>query len=68
MWLLSELTGSKSAADRIVDGVLFRAMHEALKPGQDYRQPRARDSRSHDPGQWDEARRKLAQAILSERD
>jgi hypothetical protein len=36
------------------------AYPEALKPGQDYWQPRERDSRSHDPGQWDEARRKLA--------
>lgn len=67
MWLLSELTGSKSAADKIVNGVLFRAMHEALKPGQDYWKPREGDSRSHDPAQWDEARCKLAREILDAR-
>ena len=63
MWLLAQLTGDKSIADKIVNGVLFRAMHEALKPGQDYWKPRERDSRSHDPAQWDEARHKLAQEI-----
>jgi hypothetical protein len=63
MWLLAQLTGDKSIADRIVGGVLFRAMHEAMKPGQDYWKPRERDSRSHDPARWDEARHKLAQEI-----
>ena len=64
MWLLAQLAGKKTVADKIVNGVLFRAMHEALKPGQDYWKPRQRDSRSHDPAQWDQARRKLAQEIL----
>jgi hypothetical protein len=64
MWLLAQLTGHRSLADKIVDGVLFRAMHEGLKPGEDYWQPRERDSRSHDPAKWDEARRNLARAIL----
>jgi len=64
MWLLAQRTGDKRVVDEIVNRVLFRAMHEALKPGQDYWQPRPRDSRSHDPAQWDEARRTLAQAIL----
>lgn len=53
------------AADQIVDSVLLRAMHEALKPGQDYWKPHERDSRSHDPEQWDRARRKLAERIMA---
>ena len=65
MRLLSQRTGDPRAADEIVDGVLFRAMHEALKPGQDYWKPHERDSRSHDPEQWDKARRKLAARIVS---
>jgi len=64
MWLLARRTADESAVDEIVNSVLFRAMHEALKPGQDYWKPRERDSRSHDPARWDEARRKLARAIL----
>ncbi len=64
MWLLSQIAGHKKAPGKIVDRILFRAMHEGLKPGQDYWKPRERDSRSHDPAEWDEARRKLAQAIL----
>lgn len=65
MWLLAELTGDKGVVDKIVNGVLFRAMHEALKPGQDYWKPRERDSRSHDPAQWEQARCKLAREILN---
>jgi len=65
MWLLAQLAGEKTVADKIVNSVLFRAMHEALKPGQDYWKPRQRDSRSHDPAQWDQARRKLAREILN---
>lgn len=61
--LLAEKMGHPRAVDDIVDGVLFRAMHEALKPGQDYWQPRERDSRSHDPQEWDNARRKLAELL-----
>jgi len=64
MRLLSQRTGNKRAADEVVDGVLFRAMHEALKTGQDYWKPKERDSRSHDPEQWDKARRSLAERIL----
>jgi hypothetical protein len=67
MWLLAQLTGDKSIVDKIVNGVLFRAVHEALKPGQDYWKPREGDSRSHDPAQWDEARCKLAREILNAR-
>lgn len=63
MRLVAEKTGDLRAVDDIVGGVLFRAMHEALKPGQDYWQPRPRDSRSHDPEQWDKARRKLAELL-----
>ena len=40
IWLLSQRTGDARAADEIVDSVLLRAMHEALKPGQDYWKPR----------------------------
>ena len=65
MWLLAQLRDDKSAIDKIVNSVLFRAMHEALKPGQDYWEPRERDSRSHNPAQWDDARNKLVQAILN---
>ncbi len=65
MRLLAERTGGLKAVDPIVNGVLFRAMHEALKPGQDYWKPREPDSRSHDPQQWDHARRKLAELILA---
>jgi len=64
MWLLAQRTGDPRAVDEIVNGVLFRAMHEALKPGQDYWQARERDSRSHDPERWDKARRSLAERIL----
>jgi hypothetical protein len=67
MRLLAQRTGDESV-DEVVDGVLFRAMHEALKPGQDYWKPRDRDTRSHDPAQWDEARRRLALAIVSARE
>jgi len=67
LWLLSQQPGGARAADEIVDRVLFRAMHEALKPGQDYWQPRERDSRSHDPEQWEIARRELAQRVVSSR-
>lgn len=67
MRLLAQKTGDPRAVDEIVDGVLFRAMHEALKPGQDRGQARERDSRSHDPGQWDSARRRLAERILNAR-
>ena len=67
LWLLSQRKGGARAADEIVNSVLFRAMHEALKPGQDYWQPRERDSRSHDPERWDQARRKLAERILAAR-
>lgn len=63
MRLLAEKTGGGQAVDEIADSVLFRAMHEALKPGQDYWQPRQRDSRSHDPQQWDRARRRLAELL-----
>jgi hypothetical protein len=65
MRLLSQRTGDPHAADEIVDSVLFRAMHEALKPGQDYWKPHQRDTRSHDPQQWDQARRRLAARIIS---
>jgi hypothetical protein len=65
LWLLSQRTGGARAADQIVDSVLLRAMHEALKPGQDYWQQHERDSRSHDPEQWDRARRKLAERIMA---
>jgi hypothetical protein len=58
--LAAQTTGDSRTVDAIVDGVLFRAMHEALKPKQDYWQPRERDSRSHDPESWDKARRQLA--------
>jgi len=61
--LLAEKMGNARTADEIAGGVLFRAMHEALKPGQDYWQPRQRDSRSHDPEQWDKARRQLAELL-----
>jgi hypothetical protein len=67
MWLLSRQPGGTQAVDQIVNSVLFRAMHEALKPGQDYWQPRERDSRSHDPAQWDRARRRLAELIAGAR-
>lgn len=66
MRLLAQKTGDPRAVDEIVSGVLFRAMHEALKPGQDYWQNRERDSRSHDPEQWDKARRSLAERILKD--
>lgn len=62
--LLARKSGDPGVADRIADGVLFRAMHEALKPGQDSGKPRERDSRSHDPAAWDAARRRLAEQIL----
>jgi len=65
MRLLAQRTGSTRAADEIVDSVLFRAMHEALKPGQDYWKPKQRDTRSHDPQEWDKARRRLAERILA---
>jgi hypothetical protein len=55
---------SDARADQIVETVLFRAMHEALKPGQDYWKPHERDTRSHDPEQWERARRQAAKAIL----
>lgn len=64
MRLLAQKTGDPRAVDEIVSGVLFRAMHEALKPGQESGQNRDRDSRSHDPEQWDKARRSLADRIL----
>jgi len=64
MRLLAEKTGDPRAVDEAVNSVLFRAMHEALKPGQDYWKERERDSRSHDPEQWDNARRSLAERIL----
>jgi hypothetical protein len=64
MRLLAERTGDPKAVDEVVNGVLFRAMHEALKPGEDYWKGGARDSRSHDPEQWDRARRTLAERIL----
>jgi len=67
MWLLAQQTDDKSVIDNIANSVLFRAMHEGLKVGQDYWQPRERDSRSHNPAQWDAARRKLAMAILNQR-
>lgn len=57
------LRGGSKTVNEIVDGVLFRAMHEALKPGQDYWKDRERDSRSHNPEQWDQARRKLAEVL-----
>ena len=63
MRLLAEKERGRQAVDEIVSGVLFRAMHEALKPGQDDGQRRERDSRSHDPQQWDKARRKLAELL-----
>jgi hypothetical protein len=63
MRLLAQRTGGAQAVDEIVGSVLFRAMHEALKPGQDYWKPREPDSRSHDPEKWDAARRKMAQRI-----
>lgn len=65
MWLLAQQTDDESTIDEIADSILFRAMHEGLKAGQDYWAPRERDSRSHNPAQWDEARRELAKAILS---
>ncbi len=65
MRLLRERTGGTRAADEVVNSVLFRAMHEALKPGQNYWKPKERDSRSHDPEQWDKARRRLAERILA---
>jgi len=67
MRLASQRAGDTAAVDRIVDGVLFSGMHEALKPGQDYWAPRERDSRSHDPAAWHQARRKLAKLILDGR-
>ena len=65
MRLLAQRTGNTRAADEVVNSVLFRAMHEALKPGQDYWKPKERDSRSHDPQEWDKARRRLAERILA---
>jgi len=65
LWLLSQRTKDRTAADTVTSGVLFRAMHEALKKGQDYWKERARDSRSHDPAQWDRARLKLAELIAN---
>jgi len=62
--LLARKAGDPGIVDGIVDGVLFRAMHEALKPGQEAGGPRERDSRSHDPAQWDAARLALAEEIL----
>ncbi len=64
MRLLSEKARDPRVADEVVNGVLFRAMHEALKPGEDYWKGGERDSRSHDPEQWDKARRSLAERIL----
>ena len=65
LWLLAQRTGDVQAGDDLLAGVLFRAMHEALKPGQDYWTPGERDSRSHDPEQWDATRRRLAERIMA---
>ena len=62
---MARATRDPTAADEIANSVLFRAMHEALKPGQDYGKPGERDSRSHDPEQWDAARRRLAERIVA---
>ncbi len=65
LWLAARATGDPAATDEIANRVLFRAMHEALKPSQDDGPPGERDSRSHDPEQWDAARRRLADRIMN---
>jgi hypothetical protein len=65
--LLAQRTGNREIADAVVDQVLFRAMHEALKKGQDYGGARERDSRSHDPAAWNRARLELADLIVKGR-